>query len=415
MPHYSRVRYRGVYDGVDLVYHSQEGQLEYDFVVAPGASPTRFACASRARRHSASIAKAIWNLTIGGSTLRHQAPFAYQEIDGRRYPVTAEYVVRNGGVGFRTGAYDPSLPLIIDPVVVYSTYIGGQRTEVINAVAVDKDGNTYITGETTSSDFPQAGTPLSHPSGAVTYGFVTKINPAGNQVIYSSFIGGGANTTGTSIAVDAAQNVYLGGVTGARDFPLVNPVQSTQPGLNIGYVMKINPQGDKLLLSTYLGGERNDRVDALAIDGAGSIYITGYTSSVAVPRRECLPAEDRRQFRRVRGEVRRARLPPGVFELPRRSRRRRALRDRGGWRGRRIHRGLHEFAQYGDGGRATSPSSRAAAIRSWRVCVPRAMASPSTRTWAASGDDHAQAIALEANGNILVGGLHDLEGFSGDG
>jgi uncharacterized protein (TIGR03437 family) len=181
------------------------------------------------------------------------------------------------------GAYDRSLPLVIDPVVVYSSYIGGNAVDVVNAVAVDKDGNTYLTGETTSNDFPAVGTVFTAMKFALNYGFLMKINAAGNKVIYSSYLGGGSNTRGLAIAVDAAGNAYLGGVTGARDFPLANATQSNQPGLNIGYVAKLNPAGDKLLFSTYLGGERNDRVDALAIDAQGSIYVTGYASSTTLP------------------------------------------------------------------------------------------------------------------------------------
>ncbi|HXA49903.1 MAG TPA: SBBP repeat-containing protein, partial [Candidatus Acidoferrum sp.] len=283
VPRFARVRYRGVYPGIDVLYHSQEGQLEYDFVVAPGASPSaigvRFDGAKQIRVNRAGDLE----LALAGGTLVHRRPVAWQEVAGARHSVEANYVVRDGAVGFRLGAYDRSLPLVIDPVVVYSTYIGGNAVDTVNAVAVDKDGNTYLAGETTSIDFPTAGTAFTKMQFALTYGFVMKLNPAGNKIIYSSYLGGGSSTRGLAIAVDGDGNAYLGGVTGARDFPLANATQTTQPGLNIGFVTKLNAAGDKLLFSTYLGGERNDRVDALAIDAQGSIYVTGYASSTTLP------------------------------------------------------------------------------------------------------------------------------------
>jgi len=148
---------------------------------------------------------------------------------------------------------------------------------------VDKDGNAYLAGETTSIDFPVVGTPLHTPKFALTYGFVTKVNAAGNKIVYSSYMGGGSTTRNLAIQVDGEGNAYLGGVTGARDFPLANPTQNTQPGLNIGFVTKLNATGDKLLFSTYIGGERNDRVDVLALDAQGSIYVTGYATSTTLP------------------------------------------------------------------------------------------------------------------------------------
>lgn len=283
VPHYSAVQYSGVYNGIDLIYHSSQGQLEYDFLVAPGASAEaiaiRFEGVDRVRINRSGELE----LGLGSHALVHRKPVAYQEIGGQRRIVAAAYDIRRGAVTFRVGEYDHSRPLVIDPVVVYSTYLGGNLGEMVSAVAVDKEGNTYLTGETTSIDFPVVGTPIMQPRYALTYSFVTKINAAGNKILFSSYVGGSSNTRGLAIAVDGDANVYLGGVTGARDFPLASPTQSTQPGLNIGYVMKLNPQGDKLLFSTYLGGERNDRVDALAIDAQGSIYVTGYATSTTLP------------------------------------------------------------------------------------------------------------------------------------
>ena len=283
VPHFSRVRYSQVYPGIDIVYHSQDGQLEYDFVVAPGASADAIAISFAGAGKPRVNAAGDLELPVAGRSLMHRRPVAYQEIDGQRRQVAAAYELRNGNVAFRLGHYDTTRPLVIDPVVVYSSYIGGTGTDIIAGVAVDKDGNMYLTGETTSVDFPTVGHAITQKQWALPYAFVMKLNPAGTQILASTYIGGSSNTRGLAIALDSFSNIYLGGVTGARDFPLVNPVQTTQPGLNIGYVMKLPPAADQILFSTYIGGERNDRVDALAVDNAGSIYVTGYCSSTQFP------------------------------------------------------------------------------------------------------------------------------------
>lgn len=285
VPHYRGVRYSQVYDGVDLVYHnSGENRLEYDFIVAPHTSPDvitlRFQGVPRMRVTKGGALE----LQFGDRKLVHQAPVAYQESAGRREIVAAAYeLLTDHRVGFRVGKYDTSRPLVIDPVVIYSTFLGGDRTEKVNAVAVDTQGNTYVTGETTSTNFPVTGSGITKPQFAVTFGFVTKFNPSGSAIVYSAYLGGSSNTRGYAITVDQGGNAYLGGVTGARDFPLVNAVQTTQPGLNIGFVAKLNQQGNAVVFSTYLGGERNDEVRTIALDAGGNIHVAGSTTSAQFP------------------------------------------------------------------------------------------------------------------------------------
>lgn len=282
-PHFARVLYEGVYEGVDLVFHSAADRLEYDFIVAPGTSPSvirlRFAGADWISVN----ASAELELASGAVTVTHQAPVAYQEVHGERRTVAAAYQIEGGMVGFRLGNYDSSQPLIIDPVVVYSSFLGGGLTDSINAVAVDPQGNIYLTGETTSSNFPVVGAPLTPNSGAVVYSFITKLDRTGAGIVYSTILGGSSNTRGYAIQADAQGHAFVAGVTGARDLPLVNPVQSQQPGLNIGYVAKLNPEGNALLFSTYLGGARNDEINALALDPAGNIHVAGRATSTLIP------------------------------------------------------------------------------------------------------------------------------------
>ncbi len=284
VPHFESVRYAQVYEGVDLVYHNAAGQLEYDFVVAPGASSDLIRLRFGGVQKMTVAASGALEMHLGARTLVHQAPIAYQEVHGKRQRVKASYqLLGDNRVGFRVGKHDETLPLVIDPVVIYSTFLGGERTDTAHAVAVDPQGNTYVTGETTSGDFPAVGTAITKIQGAVPYAFVTKFNAAGDKILYSTFIGGDSNTRGLAIAVDQAGNAYLGGVTGARNFPLVNPVQATQPGLNIGYVAKLNPQGNALVFSTYIGGERNDEVRDIALDAEGNIHIVGRVTSTTFP------------------------------------------------------------------------------------------------------------------------------------
>lgn len=281
---FAQVRYSNVYPGVDLVYHSHQQQLEYDFVLAPGSSPAPIALRLEGADHIEILPNGELALRLGHRVLTQKAPYAYQDIAGRRHTVRAQYARRaDNTIGFALGNYDPRHPLVIDPVLVYSTFLGGNRADAVTGMAVDKEGAVYVTGETVSIDFPTKGTNLTPYQGAVNYGFIAKFAPNGGSLVYSTIIGGGSNTTPTKIAVDDEGNAYVTGITGARNFPLANPVQSNQPGLNIGFVLKLNAKGDQLLFSTYHGGERNDRFNAIAIDKQKNIYVTGAVTSTTFP------------------------------------------------------------------------------------------------------------------------------------
>jgi uncharacterized protein (TIGR03437 family) len=284
VPNYARVQYKGVYPGIDLVYHSLENQLEYDFIVAPGSSPQQIELQFAGADSIAILPSGELSMKLGTQTLIHKAPVAYQEWNGRRHLVAVKYLQRpGGGTGFALGAYDTRRPLVIDPVIAYSTYLGGNRADFITGMAVDSEGAVYVTGQTVSLDFPTKGVNHTPFQGAVSYGFISKFKPGGEDLVYSTIIGGSSNTTPYAITVDDEGNAYVTGRTGARNFPLANAVQSTQPGLNIGFVLKLNPAGDKLLFSTYHGGERNDTFNAIAIDANKNIYVTGQTTSTTFP------------------------------------------------------------------------------------------------------------------------------------
>jgi Beta-propeller repeat len=281
VPHFARVSCRDVYPGVDLVYHGRQGRLEYDFVVSPGSDPRTI----RVRLEGAEAMRLDdgGNLVLETSAGRlvQQAPLVYQEIDGKRRRVSASHVLHGGGdVGFALGPYDADRPLVIDPVLEYSTYLGGSAGDGGMAIAVDDFGSAYVTGHTGSADFPVAGSYQQDQAG--TDVFVTKLSPSGSGIVYSTYLGGGGEDFGTGIAVDAAGNAWVTGRTSSTDFPTVTPYQADRGGMD-AFVTKLTPSGSSLEYSTYLGGRSEDAATSIAVDAVGSAYVAGYTSSDDFP------------------------------------------------------------------------------------------------------------------------------------
>jgi len=302
---YAKVRYKDVYPGVDLVYHGNQGQLEYDFVVAPGADlrPITLEVKSQhskleARRDQTEahpridVDGSLVLSTVGGE-VRFRKPRVYQLISGsgtqtaRRY-VDSLYVLKDGDqIGFEVAAYDAGKALIIDPVLSYSTFLGGSVDDFGNAITVDSDGNIYVTGGTTSANFPTTPgvlQPIYAGDNGLGYQsvtgdvFVTKLSPSGSTAIYSTYLGGAGGDNAYAIAVDAAKNVYLTGGTNSSDFPVTPGVYrpTSGVGLNDVFVTKLNATGSALLYSTHIGvGGEGIRGFGIAVDGAGSAYITG--------------------------------------------------------------------------------------------------------------------------------------------
>lgn len=286
IPTYAKVEYPNIYDGIDLLYYGNQQQLEYDFVVKPGADPAKINLAFNGADQLNLDSQGDLLLHTATGSVRQHKPIIYQEINGIRQAITGSYVLQGPErVGFRLGAYDPSHTVVIDPVLAYSTYLGGSMDDVANAIAVDSAGNVYVTGDTTSMDFPTASPMQATYGGGTSNAFVTKLDPTGSTLLYSTYLGGEGFDRGNGIAVDATGSVYIVGKTNSRLFPIVHGAfEDTFRGDEFdAFVTMINPAGNQLSYSTYLGGNDNDAGIAIALDSSGDAYVTGGTKSHDFP------------------------------------------------------------------------------------------------------------------------------------
>ena len=301
VPQFAGVRYRDVYPGIDLVYHGNQGRLEYDFEVAPGAEPTRVALEFAGAAHRRIDADGNLILSLRGGDVAVHAPRAYQKIGASEQIVHSGFRLQsNGEVGFEVGAYDHNRRLVIDPILSYSTYLGGSGDEACTiilgtttpasgcpAVAVDVASNAYIAGSTTSTDFPIP--PGTSPYQGTLKGaaniFVAKFNSAGNTEEFATYIGGSGTDTTAGISVDLAFDVIVAGNTSSTNFPTMNGFQSSpvSPSNKHAFVSKLDPTGHTLLYSTYLSGNGTDVATGVALDPGGNAYVTGTTTSTEGP------------------------------------------------------------------------------------------------------------------------------------
>lgn len=268
LPTSRTVRLAEAYPGVDMLLHGAGGSLEYDFLVQPGADPRKI----RLRLPGARlIVTATGDLRCGAAL--HRRPEIYQETGTGRQVVRGGFrLFGDGTVGFQVGRYDRSLPLTIDPTVVYESYYGGSGEEEAQSVGVDNGGNAYFTGYTTSGGAGDADI------------FVVKVNPAGNTAIYTVTVGGSGDDYGNGIAIDGAGNAVITGNTDSRDFPVSAGAfqPNTYGGLD-AFLFRLDPTGVAISFSTYFGGSADDKAYGVALDGSGNAYLTGVTTSNDFP------------------------------------------------------------------------------------------------------------------------------------
>jgi len=284
VPLFGKIIYSGVYPGIDLIYYGNQNQLEYDFVVAPGASWRSIRLAFSGAQSVEIDSNGDLKLQTRGGWLRHRRPRVYQQLASGRREISGHYVLQGSRqVGFEIGAYEPGLPLVIDPTLVYSSYLGGSAADYGYSVAVDSSGCAYTVGETWSTNFSLLNPMQSVPAGDTDI-FVTKWNAAGTGILYSTYIGGSNRDVPLSIAVDAAGDAYIAGYTFSANFPVTSGALRTSfSGQSKAFVLKLSPSGNSLIYSTFLGGSGNDYATGIAVDSTGQAYISGYTASIDFP------------------------------------------------------------------------------------------------------------------------------------
>ncbi|MBI5635246.1 MAG: SBBP repeat-containing protein, partial [Nitrospirae bacterium] len=321
VPTFGEVYYKDVYAGIDMRFYAATGGMEYDFIVHPGADPEKIKLAFEGADgiDVGNSGDLVVKTSIGD--LLHRAPHIYQIVEGKKVEVSGKYEVAQGdtepvsktavvapglsfplvgnpseerlrtsrsdrlgaaAVSFKLASYDKSKPLVIDPFLEYSTYLGGNGDDAGFGITIDASGNSYVTGYTLSTDFPTASA-LQGSNAGVYDVFVTKINSDGSGPVYSTYLGGADHDEGAGIKVDSSGNAYITGYTASSDFPTASALQGTKTGGFDAFITQINAAGNGLVYSTYLGGTGDDGGSAIALDTAENAYITGYTHSADFP------------------------------------------------------------------------------------------------------------------------------------
>ena len=292
LPTYAKVKYEGVYPGVDVVYYGAQGrQLEYDFIVAPKTDPKAIRLSFTGADKLEVDGQGDLVAHLADAPLRMRKPVVYQEQDGVKQEIAGNYVLNGEGeISFDIAAYDTSRPLVIDPVIAYSTYLGGTGQDAGLEIAVNEHGSAFVTGLTTSLDFPPApAAPHQGPGGGYD-AFVVKLNAAGSALVYSTYLGGSDDENyhgGVSyggIAIDDNDQAYVTGLTKSKDFPVTPGALSTKlTSYSDAYVSKLNAAGNALVYSTFLGGKGFDGGQGIAVDQFGQAYVTGQDESGDLP------------------------------------------------------------------------------------------------------------------------------------
>jgi hypothetical protein len=301
VPNYGKIRYSEIYSGVDLVYYGKGRQLEYDFIVQPNADPKQIALEFEGAKNISLNDEGELVLELESGLIKQHKPIVYQETDGERREIAGNYILKDETqISFAIGEYDVSKPLVIDPVLSYATYLGSREYEFSNGIAVDAAGNAYITGYAVPPSFPT--TPgsvqptVNNPQNS-QFPFVSKISADGSTLLYSTYLGG----AGIGIAVDAAGNAFTLGTPNSGIF--ATTPGALDMGRGRVAVMKLNPQGNQIIYSARFGSSGNENPRDIAIDPAGNAYLTGTTNCGVSPTQCDFPILNAPQPNYVSGDI----------------------------------------------------------------------------------------------------------------
>ncbi len=285
VPMFERTTLEAVFPGIDLVVYGSNEATEYDFVVAPGADPSSISVTLEGASSMHIDESGDLVLVTRAGEIRHNRPVLYQlGADGRREPVSGAFRLGRGRVSFNVGAYDRTRPLVIDPVLKFSTYLGGKKDDEVKDVAVDAAGNVYVTGATNSRDFPVRN--AYEESALLTDVFVSKFNPTGTSLVFSTLIGGAQTDEGAGIDVDPAGRIFVAGSSTSQFYPMKNAYQIPTPITNYPFEVVftvLTPPGNEIYYSTALGGFRDDFGFDVAVDIHGNAFVCGSTNSERFP------------------------------------------------------------------------------------------------------------------------------------
>jgi len=283
IPTYSAIRYEDLYPGIDLAFKGTEGNLKHELLLKPGADPAKIVMVYSGHDDLSIDKNGSILIKTAAGNLTDSAPFCYQDVNGSRAIVEGKYrKVDDKKIGFEISNYNHGLPLVIDPLLRYSTYLGDRNFDQGAGIAVDSSGNVYVAGVTNSTSFPTENA-FQPTNGGMFDTFVAKLNPAGNELVYSTYLGGSDDDWGNGIALDSRGSAYVTGWTTSTNFPAKNPYQAANAGGSDAFVARLNPAGNELAYSTYLGGSVDDFGNGITVDRGGNAYVTGQASSKNFP------------------------------------------------------------------------------------------------------------------------------------
>jgi hypothetical protein len=304
IPTFGRLLYRGIYPHTDMIVHASRGQLEYDWVLHPGAQPARIHLRVSGSAPLRLLKNGMLEAGRGAAELLQAHPVAYQNIAGVRRMVRARFVVQSASVfGLAVARYDRRFPLVVDPTVSYSTVLGGEDTDQSTSIAVDSSGDAYVAGFTTSLQFPTVH-PLQQVNAGGADAFISELNASGSALLSSTYLGGSDDDQVNGIAVGADGSVYVTGGTRSLNFPISHAFQTTPGGGDECTVNEVTmPCGDAfvthltagastLLYSTYLGTSAEESGNGISVDAQGDAFIAGATQSTSFPQVHGLPPTD---------------------------------------------------------------------------------------------------------------------------